>query len=60
MLECPLLAHSCSLDDFLQFNKTACRTMEDSGLMTRCRRMNGDTDINLSGGNDSDSSETRH
>ena len=35
MLECPLLPHSCSLDDLLQLNETVCRTMEDSGLMTR-------------------------
>ena len=35
MLECLFLAHSCSLDDLLQFNETVCRTMEDSGLMTR-------------------------
>ena len=35
MLECPLLAHSCSLDDILQFNEIVYRTMEDSGLMTR-------------------------
>ena len=35
LLECPLLAHSCSLDDLLQFIETVCRTMEDSGLMTR-------------------------
>ena len=28
--------HSCSLNDLLQFNETVCRTMEDSGLMTRC------------------------
>ena len=34
MLECPLFAHSCSLND-LQFSETVCRTMEDSGLMTR-------------------------
>ena len=43
-LEWPLLAHSCSLDDLLQFNKTMSRTMEDSGLMTRWRR-HGDTSI---------------
>ena len=35
MLECPLFAHSCSLDDLIQFNETVCRTLEDSGLMTR-------------------------
>ena len=37
MLQCPLLAHSCSLDDLIQFNETVtvCRTMEDGGLMTR-------------------------
>ena len=38
MFECPLLAHSFSLDDLLQFSKIVCRTMEDSGLMTRWRR----------------------
>ena len=38
MLECPLLAHSCSLDDLLQFSETVGRTMEDSGLVTRWRR----------------------
>ena len=35
MFEFPLLAHSCSLDDLLQFSETVCRTMKDSGLMTR-------------------------
>ena len=28
MLECPLLAHSCSLDDLLQFNETAKQCVE--------------------------------
>ena len=35
MLEYPFLAYSCSLDVLLQFIETVCRTMEDSGLMTR-------------------------
>ena len=35
VLECPLLVHACSLDDLLQFNEKVCRTMADSGLMTR-------------------------